>query len=79
MIEDLIKALEKKGYRDARSLVKELEAGGALNAFSATKYLAREKVIVEIVRSCTSTTRLIEDAAYQYNISKKTLQDTLFG
>ena len=51
MIEDLIKALEKKGYRDARSLVKELEAGGALNAFSATKYLAREKVIVEIVRS----------------------------
>ncbi len=77
MIEELIKRLEEKGMTDARSIVKELVRGGALTAYDASKYLARDKVIVIATKKATSTTCIVGDVAYLYSISETVLKESL--
>lgn len=77
MIEELIKALEKKGLTDARSIIKELQRSGALTAYDASKYLARDKVITLASKQSVSTTRLVGDIAFEYCISQTVLKESL--
>lgn len=77
MIEELIKRLEEKGLTDARSIIKELQRGGAITSYDASKYLARDKVLVMATKQAITTTCIVGDVAYLYSISETVLKESL--
>ena len=76
-MEEVIKLLEAKGMKDARPVIEELQRAGAFTHFDANKYAARHKVMVRIAKETTSSSCIIRDVAYEYNMSYGTLRDVL--
>ena len=72
-IEHLIQLLESDGHQGARAIVERLRDGGALTDYDAAKFCARHEVLTIVSRESRSTTMVIEDVAYRYNIGAATL------